>query len=315
VALPLLIVAEVEVHRRLPLLLRQFTERRLLPGNAVSQFDAALASASRLRNTVLADIVLVALVYGIGVLVVWRQYVALGAATWYAAPSAEGSTTLTFAGIWYGFVSIPVVQFLLLRWYYRLFIWARFLWQVSRIELRLAPSHPDRAGGLGFLASAGHAFTMLAVAHGALMAGAIASRIVFGDAALPEFADVIAVVVIFVLGVILGPLLSFAPRLRAAKQAGLIKYGGLAERYVRDFDAKWLEGGAPAGEALVGSADIQSLADLANSYEVVRTMRLAPITPQVASALAVATLVPVAPLALTMVPLNELLKMLFGTLL
>jgi hypothetical protein len=34
----------------------------------------------------------------------------------------------------------------------------------------------------------------------------------------------------------------------------------------------------PADESFVGGGDIQSLADLANSYEVVRGMQLAPIT-------------------------------------
>ena len=48
-------------------------------------------------------------------------------------------------------MSLPIFQFLLCRWYFRLFIWARFLWQVSRIDLSLVPTHPDRVGGLGFL--------------------------------------------------------------------------------------------------------------------------------------------------------------------
>jgi hypothetical protein len=64
----------------------------------------------------------------------------------------------------------------------------------------------------------------------------------------------------------------------------------------------------------VGSADIQSLADLGNSYEVVRTMRIAPITRDAVFLVAVATLVPIAPLLLTMMPLEELLRMLFGIL-
>jgi hypothetical protein len=64
----------------------------------------------------------------------------------------------------------------------------------------------------------------------------------------------------------------------------------------------------------VGSGDIQSLADLGNSYEVVRTMRLAPITKNAVLLLAAATLAPIAPLVLTMMPLDELLKMLFGIL-
>ena len=84
---------------------------------------------------------------------------------------------LSLAGMWYGYVSLPLFQFLLMRWYFRLFIWARFLWQVSRIDLSLVPTHPDRVGGLGFLSNTVYAFTPLAVAHGALLAGLIANRI------------------------------------------------------------------------------------------------------------------------------------------
>jgi hypothetical protein len=71
-------------------------------------------------------------------------------------------------------------------------------------------------------------------------------------------------------------------------------------------------------EGLIGSADLQSLADLGNSFKVVRTMRAALMTRdaivQVAVAVAVATLLPLAPLLLTIMPLEELLKKLFGML-
>ena len=216
--------------------------------------------------------------------------------------------------MWYGYVSLPLFQFLLLRWYFRLFIWTRFLWQVSRIELSLVPTHPDRVGGLGFLANTVYAFTPLAVAHGALLAGLIANRIFYLGAALPEFKIEIAVLVVFLMCVVLGPLLVFAPQLAQAKRTGNREYGTLAERYVREFDAKWLRGGVPADEPLVGSADIQSLADLANSFEVVRTMRIAPVTKEALLQLAAATLAPVVPLALTMMSLEELVKTLFGIL-
>ena len=313
VALPLLIVAELVVHQRMRFVVRQFLERNLIPESALARFDAAIASAFRLRNSVLAEVLLIAFVYVVGVLIIWRHYMALATATWYAAPTVEGSK-LSFAGMWYSYVSVPFFQFLLLRWYFRLFIWIRFLWQVSRIELSLVPTHPDRAGGLGFLANTVYAFTLLAVAHGALLAGLIANRIFYVGAALPEFKVEIAVIVIFLLCVVLGPLLVFAPQLAQAKRIGLREYGTLAERYVREFDAKWLRGGAPADEPLVGSADIQSLADLGNSFAVVRTMQIAPITRDALLRLVAATLAPVVPLALTMMPLEELLKTLFGIL-
>ena len=313
VAMPLLIVAELVVHRRLRPLLQQFLERKLIPDEEMPRFDAAIAAAFRLRNSVLAEVMLIALVYTLGILVIWRHYMALDIATWYATPSGDG-TDLSLAGMWYGYVSLPIFQFLMVRWYFRLFVWTRFLWQTSRIRLQVVPTHPDGVGGLGFLSNAVYAFAVLAVAHGALLAGPLANRIFFAGAALPQFKVEVAVVVVFMLCVVLGPLLLFAPLLARAKRLGLREYGTLSQRYVREFDAKWLRGGAPADEPFVGSADVQSLADLANSYAVVRSMQIVPITRQAVVGLAVATLAPLVPLLLTMMPLEDLLKKLFALL-
>jgi hypothetical protein len=313
VALPLLIVAELGVYQRMRFVPKEFLERNLVPENGLTRFEAAIASAFRLRNSVLAELLLIAFVYIVGVLLIWRHYMALGTATWYATPAVEGSK-LTFAGIWYGYLSLPLFQFLLLRWYFRLFIWARFLWQVSRIELTLVPTHPDRVGGLGFLTRTVYAFIPLAVAHGVLLAGLISNRIFYVGAKLLEFKSQIAALVVFLMCVVFGPLLVFASQLAQAKRTGDREYGTLAERYAREFDAKWVRGGAPADEPLVGSADIQSLADMANSFDVVRTMRLAPVTKEAVLRLVAATLAPVVPLVLTMMSLEQLLKTLFGML-
>jgi hypothetical protein len=311
VALPLLIVAELVVHQRMRFVVRQFLERHLIAASALPRFDAAITAALRLRNSVLAEVLLIALVYGVGVLLIWRQYLVLDTATWYAAPTGAG-LQLSLTGVWYGYVSLPLFQFLLMRWYFRLLIWARFLWQVSRLDLSLIPTHPDRVGGLGFLANTVYAFLPLAVAHGALLAGLLANRIFYLGATLPEFKPEIAVLVVFLLSVVLGPLLVFAPQLAQAKRTGNREYGTLAARYVREFDAKWLRGGAPANESLVGSGDIQSLADLSNSFEVVQTMRIAPVTMEALLRLVAAILAPLVPLALTMMSLEDLLKRLIG---
>jgi hypothetical protein len=313
VAIPLLISAELVVHRRMRLLVKQFLDRNLIPEHAMPRFDAAIHSAFRLRNSAFAEVLLLALVYGVGILVIWRHYMALDAATWFATPSAEGSS-LSLAGMWYAYLSLPIFQFLLIRWYFRLLVWARFLWQVSRIDLNLVPTHPDRNGGLGFLATASFAFVPVLMANGAILAGNLANRIFYLGAALPEFKGEIILMVFWLLLVVLGPLLVFAPKLAAAKRTGLREYGTLAQRYVREFDVKWLRGGAPADEPFVGSGDIQSLADLGNSYEVVRSMRVAPVSKDAIIQLAAAVLVPIVPLLLTMMPWEELLKKLLGML-
>jgi hypothetical protein len=314
VVVPLLLVAELVVHQRLLPIGRAFLERELIPEPAKPQFDRALKSTFRLRNSVLAEVLLLAFVYGVGVLIVWRRYTILQADTWYAAPSTTGAT-LSRAGLWYGYVSLPIFQFLLLRWYFRLFIWTRFLWLVSRIRLRLIPTHPDELGGLGFLSKTVYAFTLLLVAHGAMLAAQIANRILFLGMPLSEFKTEIGVMLVFVLCVVFGPLLVFSPQLARAKRIGLYEYGALAVRYVREFDSKWLRGAAAANEPLLGSADIQSLADLANSFNVVRSMRVTPISKDALLRLALAVVAPIAPLLLTTMPLeallNKLLRLVF----
>ena len=174
------------------------------------------------------------------------------------------------------------------------------------------PTHPDRSGGLGFLSNIVYAFTPLLLAPGSLYAGLIANCIFFIGAKLPEFKSDLACVVAVLVFTPLGPLLVFIPQLARAKRTGLREYGVLARRYVREFDHKWLCGGAAADEPLVGSGDIQSLADLGNSYEVIRTMRLVPFTKEALLQLIVTILAPVPPLTLTMVPLEELLRRLVG---
>jgi len=307
VALPLLILAELVVHRRMRPVVGQFMARELIPDGAHAQFDAAVNALLRLRNSVAAELVMIALVYGVGVLFVWRTHMALDVASWYGV-GGGGKLQPTLAGWWMGCVSLPMFQFLLLRWYFRLFLWARFLWQVSRIELRFMPTHPDRCGGLSFLASVSQAFAPVLFAQGALLAGSMADRIFFTGAKLVAFKmDIIGLVALMVFAV-LGPLLVFLPKLAAAKRTGLREYGLLAQTYAREFDRKWLRGGAPPDEPLLGSGDIQSLADLGNSFAVIREMRLLPFSMQTVLQLAVTTLLPVAPLLLTMIPLDELLE-------
>jgi hypothetical protein len=216
--------------------------------------------------------------------------------------------------MWYGYVSLPLFQFILCRWYFRLFIWTRFLWQVSRIQLTLIPLHPDRLAGLGFLSGTAYAFALILVAHGAILAGPLANRILYLGARLLDFKAEIVAMVVFVLGLVVAPLLVFTPQLARAKRRGLREYGVLAEDYVREFQARWMRDGGETQNTLESSGDVQGLADLGNSYEVVRTMRATPVTKEMLLQLGAATLVPVAPLVLTMMPLDELVKTLFGLL-
>ena len=305
VALPVLIAAELIVHSRLRPVVQAFLTRRIVRHQDVPRFLAALDSATRLRNSVPVELTLLALVFMAGQWL-WRSEIALGASTWYAIPEG-GHLHLTGAGYWYAFVSIPIFQFILLRWYLRFFIWFRFLWQVSKLNLNLIPTHPDRAGGLAFLGKSSYAFSPILFAQGALLAGLIASHVLYGGQSLLSFKMEAGGLIGIFLVLILAPLTMFTPQMAAAKRQGLAEYGLLASRYVEGFQQKWVVGDAAEGDELLGTGDIQSLADLGTSYDAVKGMRPVPFGLEDIARLAAATALPLLPLGLTVFSLDELL--------
>ncbi len=303
IALPVLIAAELIVHSRIRPVVRCFVERRIVLSQDLPRFHRAIESAIRLRNSIPTEIGLLILVYTFG-LWVWHGRVTLVAPTWYANPG--GRWHLTPAGFWYVFVSIPIVQFLLLRWYLRLFIWFRFLWRVSRIDLDLIATHPDRCAGLAFLGRSSYTFGPILFAQGAMLAGVVASRVLYRGESLMSFKLQAGGFVAFFVLFLLIPLLMFTPRMAREKRKGLAEYGLLAQRYVESFEQKWVRDPAPS-EELLGAADIQSLADLGNSYDIVREMRPVPFGLQDIGRLAAATAAPLVPLLLTIFSPEELI--------
>src|SRR4051794_31140776 len=304
ISLPVLILAEIVVHKRIRPVVKSFVERGIVTPEELPKFHAIINSAMRMRNSVVVEVALLVLVFTLGPWV-WRHQVALDVASWYASPQS-GGINLTMAGYWFAFVSVPVFQFVLLRWYMRILIWFWFLFRVSRLKLHLLSAHPDRAGGLGFLGKSSFAFIPLLFAQGALLAGQIASHIFYNGQSLLAFKMIIAGFVAFFVVAVLAPLFLFTPQLARAKREGLAEYGDFASTYVMDFDQKWLRSKVN-DEQLLGTSDIQSLADLGNGFAVIREMRPIPFTTDDVVRLLIATVAPIVPLLLTIMPLEQLL--------
>jgi hypothetical protein len=308
VSLPVLILAETIVHRRMRPIVEKFVERRVIPTEELPKFNRAIHSAMLVRNSVVVEIALVVLVYTVGIWV-WRHESAVDVESWFAS-SQDGQMRLTMAGHWFAFVSVPIFQFILLRWYMRILNWSWFLLRVSHIKLQLLAAHPDRAGGLGFLSRSSLAFAPLLFAQSALLSGQIGSRVFYKGQSLLAFKMTILGFVVLLIIIPVAPLFLFTLQLLRAKREGLARYGTLASTYVRDFDEKWLRS-QDNDEQLLGTGDIQSLADLGNSFAVVREMRALPLATDDFVQLVVVTVAPLIPLLLTIMPLDELLTRAF----
>ena len=311
--LSLLIAAERVIDVRTQVVVKHFIQSGLVWKNDHSAFESSVRQVLRMRNSLLAEGVIAGLViFGV---VFLRLEFSGTSSTWQFLVSSSGATR-TLAGWWHIFVSIPIFQFILLRWLWRYLIWCWFLWRASRLDLHLVPTHPDRVAGLGFLGLAQAKYGIIIFALSSLLSSQMGQEILFGGASLANYRITILGYIALILIAFLGPLVLFSPKLLDAKRNGLLEYGTLANEYTQSFERKWIKKEAPEGETLIGSADIQSLADLGNSFEIVRKMRPAPldlmtaVLPMVAAAV-----IPFLPLTLTVFPFEEIVKKVIGILL
>jgi hypothetical protein len=181
------------------------------------------------------------------------------------------------------------------------------IWRISRLDLALAPMHPDQAGGLGGFGVAHVDLAPLAFGGSAMLTATYAESVMFAGAKLQSYVLPLTGAVAGNTLMLVAPLVLFAPQLLKAKQRGLLEYGALAADYAHAFDEKWIRGRAPEGESILGTADVQSLADLANSFGVIRSMRIVPIAFHQVVLLVAASVLPMAPLVLFLWPLEELI--------
>jgi hypothetical protein len=179
---------------------------------------------------------------------------------------------------------------------------------VARLRLQLALGHPDRRGGIGFVtlpSMAFHAPFLLGVSS--VLCASWGMRIRAEDAPLRELLH--PMIAFALIGVLLAfaPLLAFTPRLFLGARASLVEYGGLATDYVRRFRARWT---APSERgAILGTSDIQSLNDLGGEYrEVVEKSVALVFSPRDVIALVIFMALPLLPLSLMVVPVDQLLR-------
>jgi hypothetical protein len=220
---------------------------------------------------------------------------------------ADGKLHLTYAGWWGLLVALPLFWFLLGRWLWRFVVWGLLLRDIAHCDLRLVATHPDRCGGLAFIGTYPHTYTLFVLAMSTVASATVLKAIVFEGAGLHSFRFALLGMVLFLLIVFALPLVVFSPRLARLKRQGLSDYGALASRHNLDFEAKWIAH-PDAGREALGSADVSSLADLAAGYELVNAMRVIPLTMQGLLPLVVAAVIPLALVAATQVPFAQVLQ-------
>jgi len=307
--LPLLLMAEAVVDPAIRECVAEFVDGQLLPEGEIPQFVEILRRVQRLRDSWIIEFALFALAF-FPTFIFQHEWTSAAISSWHT--TARG---LTPAGWWFAAFSAPLVRFIAYRWAFRYFLWALLLWRISRLDLVLMPTHPDHAAGLNFLSIAQERFALVFCALGCSLAGRIANSLAFEGASLASFKFIIVGFVALSVVVGLLPLMVLTPKLIRTRRMGVLEYGRLANTYSASFDRKWVHPAESATESLLGTADIQSLADMGNSFNFVEEMKIFPISRKLILQMAALALIPMIPVIAFGTPMAELVNAVLKTVL
>ncbi|CAM3054377.1 hypothetical protein G4177_33310 [Corallococcus sp. ZKHCc1 1396] len=286
VSLPMLVVAERYVDLSLAAAVRQFVVSEVIDARHLAAYEDIALGVGRVRSRPSIEAGLLLASFALSL-------VSLPAPSTSGWLHAEPRGPLTLAGAWYLAVSLPLVRFLLLRWLWRGLLWAVFLFKVSRLKLALVPTHPDAAGGLGFLGTCQASFSPIVFAIAATLTAQRLRHVPTGD--LTGLALHLLIFAILCLMVLFAPLLPFCRQLLVAKRHGDHAFSALAAWHSRRFEHRWFHRKEVPGQQPLGAPDFSSLADLGTSFATARAMRWFPVNPRAALAILCGAMAPLVP--------------------
>jgi hypothetical protein len=305
---PLLVLAEGICIRRLGAIGFVFMQRRLVAASQEPAYRALLEKIRRLRDLRWLEIAAVGLAFAAALLV------ARNAPPGFVPDWHRGSPAMplgrSLASWWHTLVSLPLLLMLLLGWMWRWILWIRFLWGVSRLELRLVAAHPDGAAGLMFVSFSLRAFAVLGLAAGVLVAAATFAHARSGSSGnLELLAMSMLGTMAFVLVCFAAPVLVFSGKLIDLWHRSNLSYGVLAQSAGVAFEDNWMrQAGEPEARRLLGSNEASALADLYQVAQGAGALRLLPVDMRSLLVLAAATGLPFALVALALMPMDWLLS-------
>ena len=220
----------------------------------------------------------------------------------------------SFPRVWYATVALPLVQFVMFRWLWRWLIWSYILAKLSRLPLVPLATHADRAGGLAPLARPVTGFSGFVLAISAILSGAWGTQVLAQRTTIKQLVPGLVVFLLTTLVVALAPLLLFCGHLFRARRRTLAQYGDFMRDYTLRFHEKWIEPRAALKQPL-GSADIQSLNDLGQAFQVASQSRIFVFGARNIATLWFAALLPIIPLLVSSLTVEQILRRILATVL
>jgi len=232
IAVPILLIGQVVMETRFRMIVQHLREAGLLDAEGLQQMDTIVARLRRWRDSIWPELAIILVVYS-NVALIYSAHLRENR-PW--ALSADGH--LLPAGLYYVFVSQLVYRFLFGLSLWKWLLWCYFLFRLSRLNLLLVSTHPDRHAGIGFLGLSPMGIAPVTFAAATAIGANWRYEILYQGAHLVDFKLYAIALLVIVIIVAVGPLIFFVPKLAAVRRQGILQYGTLGQLHSMDFHQK-----------------------------------------------------------------------------
>lgn len=304
VAIPLFILGEAAFHNLSVRLVPYFVESGLVSPPEVPRFREIVRGLARFYFTVIPWLVILGVIVARGTMPLAESE--LHGLTWAMDPSANASQ-LGFGGWWFLYVARSVYLLLAMASLWRLILLVLLFARLSKLDLSIVPTHPDRAGGLGFIQRCPKAFAMVVFAISAVPSAHWAHEVLYHGVSVSTLRVYMISLGVAILLIFLAPSLLWVQTLVAARKLALLEYGTLVAGHGRLVRGRWILKQPVEDTAVLSAPELGPLVDVLSIYQAVQNMRAIPIDRAAFLALAVPIAIPMLVVLGIQIPIKEIL--------
>lgn len=305
--IPLLILANNKVDGRVSRVVRQFVKNGMVNESNKVKFLKSLKRIDDIVESIWPELTIFVIIF-INLSIRWVANDSF--VTSWVFPYAEDENDLSWAGVYLAVISLPILQFLLLRWIWRWVLYARLMFLMAKCELRLYPTHPDKAGGLAYLGSPPLVFGSLSFILGLIFGGTLLNYSLYFGFKLEQEIPLLATFALLILILNVLPLIFFFPAMRKARKMAIYQYNSLEAEFTQEMEVNYLDKEERQSKYEIGDAEALFL-----MYENVDQMRAIPFNLKTMLASLLLTAIPILPVILIHVPLSDVISILTKLLL
>jgi len=316
VALPMLILIRIPIDKKLSIVLKYLSGTLVAVEDREKILPKVMRRAMKWTNSVLAELIMVAVVIALSISPIKGGILSgegRDASLWMVAVN-ESNNALSFAGNWAVFISIPLFQFALLRWFWRYIVWVIVLFLISRMRLKLQPTHPDYAGGLGIIVLAQRYFILFFMAVSTVISGELITQLLSNPDSFGSIRNEAVGYILLCLFLILFPIVFFTGKLLKTKHDGLLKLSNLGVSLSNKFEQEWINDASIEKKLAEATASTSTVQDYSTIFKSLDELRPFPVTVKDVFTMTFLLLLPYIPILLIHFSIGELLQKLIGTL-